>query len=258
MNGIEEFDILEEGVRAIGEKAKDFWRRGVTGKLKSSHHDIVTEADTILEKDIRILISDKFPGAKILGEESGGETGPDYWTVDPIDGTSSFAAGLPTWSVVIGRLVEGIFTFAMIYIPLGIDGPQLFYAKKGKGAYMNGEKLSVSQKTELKEANLYMRAREIREDKEGKMLSLIAKTCMLWIPGSTSLALAYAASGKLDIVISKNQSVWDSPGTLIVGEAGGKVTFFEDKNQYQKIPARHSILATNSALHDTVLNHILA
>lgn len=248
----EELVLLEDGLRAIGEKAKDFWRKGVTGKVKSCHYDIVTEADPIIEKDIRILIADKYPQAKIVGEELGGEINDNYWAVDSIDGTSAFAAGLPTWSMAIGHVVDKQFTFSIIFVPIGIDGPEFYYAKKGQGAYVNGKKLQVSQKTDLKEANVFIRSHEIRHDKEGVIRSLITDCRMLWTPGSTSIGLAYLAAGKLDVLIAKNQAIWDYPGTLLVQEAGGRVTLTDVENPNPKRPLSKTILATNGFLHEIV------
>lgn len=248
--------VLLNGIKAIGEKAKEFWRQGVIGKLKSSQYDIVTEADTEIEKDIKKLIIDKFPEAKIIGEESGGDMGSDYWTIDPIDGTAPFTAGLPTWSIAIGHVENNEFTFSMIYVPIGIDGPELYYSKKEAGAYMNGKKINVSQKTQLKDANLFLRSTEIREDEDGALRSLIKGSRMLWVSGSTSLALSYLAAGKLDVVIAKNQSIWDCPGMLLVTEAGGKVTLSNNERAGLNKSAGKNILATNGNLHDTVLQHL--
>ncbi len=261
----EEMNRLGDEIIIIGEKARDFWRKGVQAESKENHHSIVTIADPILESDISHLIRKKFPGAKILGEEKGGEDlGKDYWVIDAIDGTFVFARGGRDWSLAIGHVKNGNFDFSMIYVPIGTEGPELYYAKRGLGAYVdevwNGKKrtrmLGVTKTDNIKDAALAVRQDELwNYDRD---VAKLARRCRgTNIPGSTSYVLANLAAGRFDIAVARAQPTWDLPGLLLVQEAGGQVTRMDGSGKFDFVTggkdARNDFLATNGLLHENAL-----
>ncbi len=110
----------------------------------------VTVADPATEEEIKNHILSVFPDAKIVGEESGGSTNEEsFWIIDPIDGTRIYARGIKSWAVLIAYVEKGEFILGVAYFP-SLD--ELYYAEKGKGAYLNEKRITVSATQELKEA----------------------------------------------------------------------------------------------------------
>lgn len=263
-----EINRLEDGIRTIGATARAFWRSGVGSATKQGHHDIVTEADTALEADLRHLITTLYPGAKVLGEESGGdELGDDFWIIDPIDGTSEFIRGGRNWCMALGLIEHGQFDFSVIYVPFGTEAPELYYGKRGQGAYVDevwkGKKrtrtLRVTNKDDLGKAALAIN----QEDLWNSDLAItnLSKQCRgTNILGSTSYMLASLAAGRFDIVMTRLQKrTWDLIGLLLVEEAGGRITRIDRTDTFDfrsGKDAENDFLATNSLLHEQAMRVI--
>lgn len=265
---IEEKERLESGLSAIGEQAKAFWRRGVPWDKKNGHHDIVSEADRKLEAALIGVIKNQYRDAKILGEESGGkELGEDFWVIDPIDGTSRFTKRGRNWCVVVARIYRGTFDFSMVYVPFGTEGQELYYAKRGKGAYVDEiwdgkkrtRKLSVSKIKTLKDASFATNQEQFWKADE-EVINLSRKCMDTSILGSTSYWLASLAKGSFDVAITRQKRTWDLAGLLLVEEAGGKVTRLDGSGNFDFVTggeeAKNDVLATNGLLHDQVLKAI--
>ncbi len=188
--------------------------------------DIVTDVDLASEKTILDLLTTEFPGFGILAEESEPVTGEsDYtWVVDPIDGTRNFAEGIPHFCLVVALAKGADIVVGVTYDPL-MD--ELFTAQQGQGAFLNGERLTVSSRQEVREAILGFDLGYV-DEKAGIALDMIRG---LWpdiqgmrLMGSAALGLAYAAAGRLDIYFHHSLSAWDvASGLLLVREAGGQV-----------------------------------
>lgn len=263
-----EINRLEDGIRTIGATASAFWRRGVGSSNKQNHHDIVTEADTALEVDLRHLINTLYPGAKVLGEESGGdELGDAFWVIDPIDGTSEFMRGGRNWCMAIGLIERGHFDFSMIYVPFGTEGPELYYGKRDQGAYVDAvwkrkkrtRALRVTNKDDLGKAALAIHQEDLWNS--DLAITTLSKQCRgTNILGSTSYMLASLAAGRFDIVITRLQKrTWDLIGLLLVEEAGGKITRIDGTEPFDfrsGKDAENDFLATNSLLHEQAMRVI--
>lgn len=264
----EEIVRLEADVRSIGELATHFWREGVSCEEKSGHHDIVSEADKRIEDALIRLIKRQYPKEKILSEESGGDAlGETFWVIDPIDGTTVFNRGGRDWCMVISRVEEGKFDFSMIYVPLGTEGDELYYAKRGCGAYIdeiwNGErrrrKLCVTKTDSLDHATLATNQEEFwNSDRE--VIKLSQQCRGVNIPGSTTYMLTSVAAGRFDIAIDRSKYTWDLPGLLLVEEAGGRVTKIDGMVNFDFVSkgkeCRNDVLATNGLLHNQALKAI--
>ena len=122
--------------------------------IKEVHYkgrgNIVTDVDTTVEKEIFSMLRREFPDIATLGEETGGgdvDSGL-IWVVDPLDGTRNYASGIPFFSTVVGLVSDGEILVGVDYDPVRND---LFSSMRGEGAYLNGERIFVSNKLELEE-----------------------------------------------------------------------------------------------------------
>jgi myo-inositol-1(or 4)-monophosphatase len=192
--------------------------------------NLVTEVDRRAEAAIIEALSKAFPEHRILAEEGGEGSqrqSPYKWVVDPLDGTTNFAHGFPAFCVSIGLEEEGRVILGVVYDPLR---EELFEAQAGKGAFLNGERLRVSQGAALDRALLVT---GFAYDQEGRRRNLkhFAEFAMraqgIRRTGSAAIDLCYVASGRVDGFWELALYPWDvAAGSLIVAEAGGRVTNF--------------------------------
>ena len=249
-----EFTKLAE---RAGREAGAFLKIKFNGKLtieKKGQIDLVTDADRGAEKIINNIILSEYPDHKILAEE-GGETSNEsnyLWLVDPLDGTTNFAHGLPFYCVSIALMKDNELLSACIYNP-NLD--ECFVAEKEEGAYLNGEQISVS-KTDLINDSLLATGFpydiRISESDNIAQFKAFAKTAQaVRRPGSAALDLAYTACGRLDGFWEFKLSPWDiAAGILMVLEAGGKVTSYDGTDVDIK---SGEVLASNGLIHDEML-----
>jgi len=197
-----------------------------------STNDFVTEVDHAAEAAVIDVLLAAYPGHGILAEESGSARGAkdsDYvWIIDPLDGTTNFIHGLPTYAVSIGLAFRGQMQQAVVYDPARND---LFYATKGRGAFLNDKRLRVSKRTKMADALIgtgfpFRKGDDL--DHYLKVLALVMKSCAgVRRPGAAALDLCYVAAGWYDGFFETGLSPWDvAAGSLIVTEAGGLVGNF--------------------------------
>lgn len=251
-----EYLELESGLREADRVLQGYFRRPEPPKIqeKESIHSILLEADLASEQVLLKLLK----GKTVLSEETPTviETG-DFWIIDPLDGTAFFADGLKDWSVTLAHAKDGKIELGMTYVP-GED--EMFYAKVGLGAYLNGRRIRVSEKREIKNALVAVDAKAIRGDTSGNIRTLISDSRALWVTGSTARALAYLAIGRVDAAIHKEQSIWDiAAGMVLIREAGGLFTSWRGGVSFDLSGAKapqNSILATNGYLHGFVIEYL--
>ncbi|MGH2543121.1 MAG: inositol monophosphatase family protein [Ardenticatenaceae bacterium] len=210
--------------------------------------DIVTNVDKESEALMRSILSEEFPDMGFLGEESAGDQADKgyVWIVDPVDGTRNYAIGIPVVSLVVGLALDGEVLVGVNYDPLLTE---MFYAERGKGAYLNEKPIHVSRKTEFDSLVLGM------DLSYGSDLTLhgldIAKSLWprLWtmrVMGSSALGISYAAAGRTDLYFHGGLSPWDQvAGMLLVEEAGGIIT---DRNGKRANLHSDGIIAANPTL----------
>ncbi|MBW1988946.1 MAG: inositol monophosphatase [Deltaproteobacteria bacterium] len=221
--------------------------------------DLVTEADLASEKAILERITGAFPDHAVLAEEKGSmaKESPYTWIVDPLDGTTNYAHRIPLFTISIAFAREADILFGLVYNP-AMD--ELFRAEKGKGAFLNDEPITVSGVGELSNSLLvtgfpYNLATMLDElvERFGRCLAASQGVRRL---GSAALDLCYVACGRFEGFWEQNLHPWDTAaGTLIVEEAGGRVTTF-DKGPYT--PYEKQILATNGRIHDMLSSVLTA
>jgi myo-inositol-1(or 4)-monophosphatase len=195
-------------------------------------NDFVTEVDRAAEQAVIETLLEAYPGHAILAEESGRQHGAkhsDYlWIIDPLDGTTNFIHGLPIYAVSIALAFRGRIEQAVVYDPARND---LFYASKGRGAYLNDRRLRVSKRVRIAEA-LVGTGFPFRKGDNFKrymsMVEAVMQQCAgLRRPGAAALDLCYVAAGWYDGFFETGLSPWDvAAGSLLVTEAGGLVGNF--------------------------------
>jgi myo-inositol-1(or 4)-monophosphatase len=191
--------------------------------------DYLTEVDGVTEDLIASRLHAAFPDDGFIGEETAGRAsakGGAAWVVDPIDGTANFARGVPHFCVSIACVRDGAVEVGVIYEPMR---DELFAARRGGGAFLNGEAIRVSEATSLANASVEvgwnMRAGAAR------YLDLVRRVA-LWgaapsRTGSGALGLVYVAAGRRDGYVEQFMNAWDCLAAIrIVAEAGGYVSNF--------------------------------
>jgi myo-inositol-1(or 4)-monophosphatase len=227
--------------------------------------DIVTKADLEVEAMFRRMIADRFPGHGVLAEEMpempampamsdtmSGRGGHHRWLFDPIDGTVNYSHGLPFFCASLALEVGGVVEVAAVYEP---SRQELFSAERGKGAWLNGHAIRVSNTARISEAALgtgFPHSATARDRAMEEVLGVLAvRARALRRLGSAALDLCYVACGRLDGFWDKNLKAWDiAAGALIVQEAGGTVTAIAGEPFSCD---RGNVLASNGALHQDVL-----
>ena len=227
-------------------------RRAVT--LKGAI-DLVTEADRRSEAAITEALSRAFPDHSILAEEGTLVKGsaPYRWIIDPLDGTTNFAHGLPVFCVAIGLEAEGGLVLGVAYDP---TRDELFVAQRGRGASLNGKPLRVSPAASLNDSLLATGfSYDIREHPRNNLpeYGAFSLRCRgVRRMGSAILDLAYVAAGRLDGYWEMRLGPWDlAAGVIMVEEAGGRVTGLDGKPFDL---SRGEALASNGKIHDEMLS----
>jgi len=216
--------------------------------------DIVTIADKAIEEFVVSAIKSKFNNHTIIGEEGSGLKGTEdsVWYIDPIDGTTNFFHKLPFFGISIAYQEEGILKDGAIFFPVLNE---LFWASKGKGAFMNGKRIAVSNISDIKESLLATGFACLRSGLKNNNIENAIKVLELLHDfrrtGSACYDLCSVACGRIDGFWEINLSSWDvAAGALIVQEAGGKVTDFNGGSEYIKT---RRIVATNGKIHEALL-----
>jgi len=217
--------------------------------------DITTEADLAAEATALRVIAEGCPGARFVSEESNSSP-RDYgdaptWYVDPLDGTTNYARGLPNFSVSVAMARQGRTLCGAVYDPL-LD--QLFSAECGQGAYLGDRRLRVSSRSELIESVILLdwpRAQAIRETSAAFVARLAPRVDAVRSLGSAALAFCCVAAGRVEAYFQYTLGPWDvAAGALILEEAGGIVT---DLHGQPYSLHGSDYLATNGLVHEAIL-----
>ncbi len=204
---------------------RDMDRDNLSYKFKGPQ-DYLTATDGEVEALVRSRLLTAFPGDTFLGEEDGGQVSDHTWVVDPIDGTSNFARGIPHFCVSIAFVLCGKASIGVIYQPMS---DELFAAATRMGATLNGEPIHTSRATRLDRSLLEV-GRASRQPQAAylNMLdSVMSSGAAIRGAGSGALAVANVAAGRVDGCFETHMYSWDClAGLVLVQEAGGRVNDF--------------------------------
>ena len=217
--------LLISALKISGKALLDYFNGPIEIQQKESQSSIVTEADIESEKIIMNLIKEKFPSHNIISEESGFiNNNSEYtWIIDPLDGTSNFACGIPWFGVLISLLKNDIPVMGGAYLPVQ---DLLYFAEAGKGAFRNGEALPLLKNKPLRDS-LFSFCVDYTEDTEFlnrgmEIYKHIVKSSRNIRSTNSLIDFIYVAEGKFGGVINLYTKVWDISGPgLIISEAGG-------------------------------------
>jgi myo-inositol-1(or 4)-monophosphatase len=222
--------------------------------FKGASTDLVTEMDERAEELIVGRLSRAFPDDTILAEERGAAPGRSgrRWIVDPLDGTTNYAHGLPIFCVSIALEVDRRIELGVAYAP-SLD--ELYVAERGQGATVNGERLAVSSTATLEESLLATgfpyNIRETRDTNLSEYAAFAVRCRGVRRLGSAVLDLAWVAAGRLDGFWELRLGPWDvAAGRLFVEEAGGRVTNLVGGALDLEAPA---VVASNGRIHEAML-----
>lgn len=218
--------------------------------------DLVTKADLLAEKFIIEKIKANFPDHKILTEEGGLQAGSQksdfLWLIDPLDGTTNYAHNFPVYAVSIGLQFQEEIIVGVVYDP-NLD--ELFTAEKGKGSFLNGKPIRVSEIKELDKSLLATGFPYSLRENPDKIVEYFAvfsfKAQGIRRPGAASIDLCSLACGRVDGFWEVGLKPWDTAaGSLIIIEAGGYLSRFDGSSFDIWIP---EVLATNGLIHKQML-----
>jgi len=225
--------------------------------------DPVTESDFQAQEMIIALLRQSFPGHGFLAEETTGKGNGEQpppavriqafrWIIDPLDGTVNFAHGYPAFCVSIAFEAAGRLEYGVIYDPLR---DELFEARQGQGASLNGQPIKVSTIDRLERAlvatGFPYDIRERLGETLQRMERILGQVQGLRRGGSAALDMAYVACGRFDGFYEENLKPWDTAaGLLLIEEAGGKITTFAGGEYDISSP---NIVASNGRLHKKIL-----
>ena len=248
---------LHKAALEAGRIVKKHFGKSFGISSKNIVSNLVTEVDHLSEDRIISVIKKIFPDHSILTEESGElRKEPEYqWIIDPIDGTVNYAHGIPLSCISIAVEKNGEVIMGVVYNPMS---GEYFSAEKGKGAFLNKKKITVSSNSDLRKALLVTGFPYNSSTFRPNPVKLFGKLLKLDIPvrrlGSAALDLCWTACGRFDGFWEYNLNPWDvAAGMLIHSEAGGRLSDFRGR-QYSIY--KKEILATNGRIHNSMLRVI--
>lgn len=221
--------------------------------LKGSR-DYVTEVDRTAEQIIGEVLTRGLPGSRVIGEELNPSLSTDglVWVVDPLDGTTNFLHGYPSYGVSIAAAVDGVLQAGVVHhVPL----QQTYYAARGGGAWLGEQRLRVSAIADpefaLVGTGFPFRDLSALEEYQRQFARVAAGTSGIRRPGAASIDLADVAAGRFDGFWEQRLSAWDiAAGCLLIREAGGRITNFEGRD----LGIEHSgVVAGNLTIHNWLL-----
>ncbi len=253
-----------EILKSIALKGGEIIKEGFTASKDISHKgvvDLVTQYDVQTEQFLIQELKKHFNDYMFIGEEGHEDIivspGKAIY-IDPIDGTTNFIHGLPHLAISMGIWEDSVPIAGIVYNPILNE---MFWAQRGKGAYCNGVKLSVSSQNNLQQALIGTGFPYAKVNK-GIEYEWVIKCMTAILPniqdirryGAAALDLCYLAQGKLDAFYEIDLKPWDvAAGILILQEAGGKVS--DSSNKPYHLGAK-SIVASNGLVHDELTKYL--
>ncbi|HRH66664.1 MAG TPA: inositol monophosphatase family protein [Bacteroidia bacterium] len=224
---------------------------------KKGHNDLVSYVDKKAEQMLVDGLSDLLPGSGFITEENTRNAkGKLYtWIIDPLDGTTNFIHGLPCFCISIGLLQGEELVLGVVH-ELNLD--ECFYAWENGGAFLNGDRITVSEESSLSEALIATGFPYHNYDRMVPYMEVfdycMRNTHGLRRLGSAAADLAYVACGRFEAFYEYGLNAWDvAGGIVLIKEAGGRITDFSGGNNYL---FGKEILSSNSGTHDEFLRVI--
>lgn len=253
----QQLEIAQQAAAAAGEVIARYFHEGVTMRLKNPC-DLVSDADVNAEHAIVDVVRRTFPDHAVLAEEKHKDSidAEHLWVIDPLDGTTNFAHRVPHFAVSIAYYHRGVAECGVIYNPMRGDW---YTARRGQGAFHNGQPIHVSEHRHLNETLIglgfyYDRGKLMEATLSAAHALFQEQIHCIRRQGAASLDLCAVAEGQFGAYFEFVLSPWDfAAGKLLVEEAGGVVTRATGDTLELK---RSSVLASNGHLHEAMLEVI--
>ncbi len=250
-------DAARKAARGLN---RDFGELAELQVAKKAPADFVSAADLKAEQTLFEALSKARPGYGFLGEERGMIEGTDKthaWIVDPLDGTTNFLHAIPHFAINIALQREGAVVAAVTYNPITNE---LFWAEKGKGAFVNDRRLRVAARTRLDESVLATGIPFMGHGQHATFLKelhqITQRVAGVRRFGAAALDMAWVAAGRFDGFWERDLNAWDlAAGVLLITEAGGKVT---DTDGEEEVLTKGSVCAGNLDIHALLLERLRA
>lgn len=247
--------VAVAAAQAGGAVLTDLMHADLEISYKDARANLVTTADRRSQQAIADVIGSAFPGHAIVGEEgtTGDTRGEHVWYVDPLDGTTNYAHGLPYFCVSVALRSAGATAAGAVYDPVR---DEMFTAARHEGAARNGRALRVSGITRLDRALVVAQAQSV-DLAEIRAYARLVERLMTVAGGvrslgSPALTLCAIAAGRLEAYCEYSMDPWDiAAGQLILEEAGGTLTGFD--GQPHRTSARADVVASNGGIHSELL-----
>ncbi|MFC1842350.1 inositol monophosphatase family protein [Candidatus Dependentiae bacterium] len=246
---------IEKSIKKAGEILLSFFGNSLS-KTNKQGMGFVTQADLASEEFLIEELSKILPGVSFYAEESGIEDNhSDYcFVIDPLDGTTNFAHGIPYFCISVALTYKSEPVLGFVYNPLMHE---MFYAQKGKGAFLNDEPISISSLSNFQEAFLavcipYEKSTEYYKRFIDSIIKVMKGSFAFRHCGAAALDQAYAASGRFDAIFFEDMFWWDfAAGKLLIQEAGGTVSDFQNNPIG---PKSRTFIGANSDMHAILLD----
>ncbi len=234
--------MIKAAEKASKSVIRDFGEVEKLQVSKKGPRDFVTKTDKQVEKILIEELSKSKKNYSFITEETGNINNKDkenIWIIDPIDGTTNFLHGIPHFAICIALKSKDVLISGLIFDPIK---DEMFFAEKNKGAFLNNQRLRVSNKSSLDDCLF-------SSNHEGAKFSNLN----MRYTGCAALDLAYVASGRLDGFFHNKINIWDvAAGALMVEEAGGIVN---DLNMFDA--NNIDIRASSGAINDKMLKNLI-
>ncbi len=254
MTGLES-RVAIDAARSAGHLLRSELRGRRRIAYKGTPTNLVTEMDARAETLILERLAGAFPDDAVLSEETGARPGRSgrRWIVDPLDGTTNYAHGVPIFAVSIALEEAGQIVLGVVYDP-NLD--ELFVAERGAGSFLGKERLRVSSTSRLGESLLTTgfpyNIREAADNNLAEYGALSVRARAVRRMGSAVLDLAWLAAGRFDGHWGLRLGPWDvAAGSLLVEEAGGRVTGLGGERLDLEAP---TVVASNGHIHEGMLD----
>lgn len=217
-------------------------------------NDLVSYVDKTAEKQLVRNLSKLIPGAGFTTEEETiNSRGEVYnWIIDPLDGTTNFIHGIPTYAISVALYEDDQPVIGVVY---EINRGEMFFTYKGGAAYLNNKEIRVSTRPALSDSLLATGFPYYQFDKQAQYMELFSEMMQrchgLRRIGSAATDLAYVACGRFDAFFEYNLNAWDvAAGAYLVQQAGGNIMNFSGGEEFLE---KREILASNGLLHEAIL-----
>ena len=253
---------LLECLRPAGEILLRYFGKDVNVRNKGNQSNVVTDADIAAEQWIVGRIRERFPDHSIIAEETGYQRGASEftWVIDPLDGTSNFAAGLPWFGVQVAVLKNQTPILAAMYLPLTRT---LYFAEEGRGVFRDDTPVRVTAETDPRNVlcaiGLDATASVEESCRQTEVLRRVANGVRNFRATNCLLDFCFTIDGRLGGCVNFNTKIWDiAPLALLLPEAGGRLTDVEGQDiafrlDTEPFDRNYTVLGSSGTLHPRLL-----